>query len=321
MVASGCRIILACYHPLRAYRAAIPNEKGRRPLLFSRRESGSDEGVDIACGQCIGCRLERSRQWAIRSMHEASLYDDNCFLTLTYSDEHLPLGGTLVRRDFQLFLKRVRKYAVRRRGRSFRFYGCGEYGESTFRPHYHVLCFDLDFPDKRPWRKSPSGHSLCRSEELEDLWGFGSAELGGVTFHSAGYVARYCLKKVVGKGAAAHYLRRDAEGREYQLLPEFAAQSLGVGRPWLERFKSDVYPDDFVVVNGRKMKPPVFYDRYLEKNFPDEYDELLERKDARAVVVDNGVSVSRVDGRYVRRLHVKEEVAASRLATFSGRSL
>lgn len=317
---------MSCNHPIEGFRAAVPNEKGRRPIFFNMRKSGSDEVVKLPCGRCIGCRLERARQWSIRCMHEASLHDDNCFLTLTYDDEHLPEGRSLVRRDLQLFLKRMRKHSVSRRGRSFRFYGCGEYGEKNFRPHYHLLCFDFDFRDKKPWRKSPSGHQMYRSETLEELWKLGSSEIGSVSFQSAGYVARYCLKKVVGAKAGEHYLRYDADGRVFSIVPEFAAQSMGVGRPWLERFKTDVYPHDYVVVNGQKVKPPLYYDRWLEKVSPDEFDLLREKREPQNVEelvarLDDAPVISRVDGRFVRRGAVREEVAASKLATFTGRSL
>lgn len=310
---------MTCFSPVRAFRAVAPNKRGRRPIVFSRRESGSDESVSISCGQCIGCRLERSRQWAMRCMHEASLYDDNCFVTLTYNDANLPVGGTLVRRDLQLFLKRLRKFSVKRRGRGFRFYACGEYGDETFRPHFHVLLFDYNFRDRYTWRRSVSGNKLSRSEELERLWSVGSSEIGDVTFQSAGYVARYCVKKVVGRAAAEHYLRYDCEGRPYQLLPEFAAMSLkpGIGRPWLLRFQADVYPHDFVIVNGRKVKPPRFYDKYLESVDPDAYDVMIDAREP-----DSSAEwVRRVAESTKDRLRVKEEVAASRLATFVKRGL
>lgn len=310
---------MACYSPFSAYRAAVPNESGRRPIVFSRRESGSDEVVKLPCGQCVGCRLERARQWSIRCMHEASLYERNCFLTLTYRDEDLPEGGTLVRRDLQLFLKRMRKHVVKSQGRSFRFYGCGEYGDRLLRPHYHLLIFDFDFSDKRKWRRTASGHDLFVSEVLKGLWPLGNSEIGSVSFDSAGYVARYCLKKIVGRAAADHYARVDADGRCCQVLPEFGCNSLkpGVGAPWLSRFSRDVYPDDFVVVNGRKMRPPKFYDRSLERDDPGVFDLLVESREPQST--DDVVRLQAESSR--SRLSVREEVAASRLATFSKRSL
>lgn len=275
--------------------------------------------LKVACGRCVGCRLERSRQWAIRCMHEASLYERNCFLTLTYDDANLPDGGTLVRRDLQLFLKRMRKHVFSRTGRRFRFFGCGEYGDRTNRPHYHLLVFDFDFSDKKFWRRTPSGHQLFRSKALEGIWTAGASEIGSVTFDSAGYVARYCVKKIVGDRAGEHYARLDAEGRWYSVLPEFGACSNrpGVGQPWLDRFKADVYPDDFVLVNGRKMRPPKFYDRKIAELLGDEF-ELVELGRAPQSVLERDRAVHESSR---ARLAVKEEVVTSRMATFSGRSL
>jgi hypothetical protein len=112
--------------------------------FVSRNKKGVDGTLELPCGQCIGCRLERSRQWAMRCLHESSLYDRNAFVTLTYDDEHLPPGGSLNYPDFQRFMKRLRKNSKS----PIRFYMGGEYGESTLRPHFHVCLFGYDFPDK-----------------------------------------------------------------------------------------------------------------------------------------------------------------------------
>lgn len=253
-------------------------------------------------------------------MHEASLYDRNCFVTLTYDDNSLPDNGSLSRRHLQLFLKLLRKYVVKRQGRSFRFYGCGEYGDLNGRPHYHFCMFDFDFPDKRKWRVTASGHELYRSDDLEGIWKKGNCEIGSVTFESAAYVARYCLKKVNGARADAHYSRVDADGRIVRIEPEFPAMSNrpGIGRLWLDRWKSDVYPSDFVIVNGRKMSPPRYYDKVIA-----EMDEALfhATEVERESVLDEVEYVRRADERTPFRLAVKEEIVSSKLSTFKKRSL
>lgn len=218
-----------------------------------------DQPVDLSCGKCIGCLLERSRQWAVRCVHEASLYDSNCFITLTYDEEHLPKGWSLDKEAFQKFMKRLRK----RFGSGPRYFMCGEYGENFGRPHYHACLFNHDFPDKYHWRTSERGDRIYRSPILEALWPFGLSEIGEVTFESAAYVARYVMKKVTGDAAAEHYKRVDPRtGELFDIVPEFTTMSRrpGIGRPWLDKFMSDVYPSDFVVVRGVKMKPPKYYD-------------------------------------------------------------
>lgn len=266
---------MPCYHPLHGYRKT----GGGWTSDFSK-STGSGNELIIPCGQCIGCRLERSRQWAVRCIHEASLYGNrNVFVTLTYSPEHLPKDGSLDYRHFQLFMKRLRK----KYGSGVRFYMCGEYGDQTARPHYHAILFNIAFDDRVPWRKTPTGYTQYRSSSLESLWGLGNCEFGDVTFKSAAYVARYIMKKVTGDQAAFHYCDIDIETGEvlHEVKPEFNNMSRrpGIGRGWIEKFTSDVYPGDFVVVNGKRQRPPRYYDKFFEAVDPKEFDHLcLERR-------------------------------------------
>ena len=116
---------MACYTPLKGYRSTELTKNGKRKIVFNRNHGFADLPVTVPCGQCIGCRLERSRQWAIRCTHEASLWEKNCFITLTYNDENLPKDGSLDVTHFQKFMKRLRK----KHGAGIRFYHCGEYGD------------------------------------------------------------------------------------------------------------------------------------------------------------------------------------------------
>lgn len=232
--------------------------------------------LSLPCGQCIGCRLTRSRHWAIRCMHEAAVWERNVFVTLTYADEHLPDNGQLLYSDFQKFMKRLRKMARR----PVRFFACGEYGELDFRPHFHACLFNWDFVDKKYWRTTEAGSRSYRSLSLEALWPFGHCEIGDVTLESAGYVARYCVKKVTGKLAESHYSRLNLEtGELYSLTPEMCHMSLkpGIGALWLGKFFSDVYPNGRVLANGVKVKAPRFYDKRFKELMPEAY-EILQFK-------------------------------------------
>lgn len=179
------------------------------------------------------------------------MHDDNCFLTLTYDEDNIPDGHTLVKRDLQLFFKRLRKA---RDGQRIRYYACGEYGERTWRPHYHVLLFGADFFDARMRKQSDSGE-LVRydSNELWDLWPSGQHSIGGVTFESAAYCARYAMKKRTGPSADEYY-----GGRQ----PEFSLMSRrpGIGADWLAKYGNDVYRHDSVICRGVECKPPRYYD-------------------------------------------------------------
>jgi hypothetical protein len=194
-------------------------------------------------------------------MHEAQCHDRNSFLTLTYDDAHLPRDRSVSVREVQLFKKRLRDGLG-----PFRDMTSGEYGDRTLRPHYHSLIFGLDFDDKVFWRRSPSGEILYRSATLEKFWPFGEALIGAVTFQSAGYVARYTMKKSKGDEDADRYRRCEVdpatgELREWFVAPEFLVMSRrpGLGAEWYERFRAEVFPSDFLVVDGRKVPVPRFY--------------------------------------------------------------
>ncbi len=210
------------------------------------------------------------------------MHNDNSFITLTFNDANLPQDGSLDIVVFQKFMKRLRK---RISPIKIRFYACGEYGENFGRPHYHACIFGYAFPGKTPW-KEVNGEMLYRSVTLEKAWPFGYSSVGTVTFSSAAYVARYIVKKVNGDKAAFHYERVNPEtGEITQLKPEYTNMSKGgrtgkggIGSSWLDKFLSDVYPEDFVVINNKKMKPPKFYDARYELYSPQEHLKLKRKR-------------------------------------------
>lgn len=241
---------MPCFKPLEAFRT----DDGQ--IVFSDR--GGHRPVSFPCGQCIGCRVQRSQAWATRIMHEASQHDASCFLTLTYSDEQLPGDGSLRYRDFQKFMRRLRKNRPK-----VRFFMCGEYGDQLSRPHYHACVFGLHFADQVLFSES-GGNRLYTSAELDSLWRHGFATIGALSFESAAYVARYCLKKVTGDRAEAHYQRLSlVTGEIYSVEPEFARMSLkpGIGANWFDRYHADIFTTDAAIVGGRRFKPPRYYDK------------------------------------------------------------
>lgn len=245
--------------------------------MFNHKDGFIDLPVTVACGQCIGCRLERSRQWAIRCVHELQMHERASFITLTYTDANIPSGNTLHHPHFQRFLKRLRKKLYPHK---IRYFMCGEYGSKYERPHYHACLYGWDFPDKELWQ-TRKGVQLYRSASLEKLWPFGYSTVGNVTFQSAAYVARYITKKITGPLAQAHYERLDeTTGELFCIKPEYTTSSRqpAIGGAWYEKFSTDVYPSDFVVLNGKKMKPPRYYNGLYEITNP---DEMLQIKKTR----------------------------------------
>lgn len=295
---------MTCYHPIKAYRSKSLTASGKRQLVFVEKESNGDT-LEISCGQCRGCRLDRSRVWAVRISNEASLYNENCFITLTYAPEHLPPGGSLVVSDYQKFMKRLRKF-YGKQGKKIRFFQCGEYGERFSRPHYHACLLNFDFPDKVLYRRSERGDNIYRSASLESLWPFGRSEIGAVTFESAAYVARYIMKKVTGPLAADHYCGRQPEYTTMSRRP-------GIGAPWFERFSSDVYNHDVLVIRGGiKVPPPRFYNNQYEVMNPEHYEKIKRKRFLKQIDQLSSGEFSRKsrDNTYERR-KVKEAVHAA----------
>lgn len=249
---------MACFHPIKGYRAPGGEIKFARPGAFV------DLPVTISCDQCYGCRLERSRQWAVRIMHHAQIEEqqgnESCFITLTYDDEHLPEDGSLDVTHWQSFAKSLRK-----RIGPFKFFHCGEYGDANYRPHYHAALFKTDFRfDREQVSTSESGHPLYTSPTLEKAWGRGHHWVGSLSYQSAAYVARYIMKKRTGIDADSHYLDPKTG---VILKSEYTTMSRnpGLGSSWIEKYVHDVYPRDQVICNGKPARPPKYYDNYLEK--------------------------------------------------------
>lgn len=225
-------------------------------------------------------------------MHEAKIHERNCFITLTMSAD---FGPVVLRYEyFQSFMRRLRKDFA---PESVRFYMCGEYGDQFERPHFHACLFGVDFDDKVYWSKSADGDPLYRSARLERLWTSGFSTVGSLTFKSAAYVARYCVQKRTGQLAVAHYKGRQPEFNHMSLKP-------GIGADFFFRYMTDIYPHDYVVINGHEAKPP----RY--------YDTLYGRVDAARM---RAIRAGREDSGWERRhdstperLRVKEEVASAR---------
>lgn len=243
---------MPCYKPISAYRC-----RNGGSISFKHTESAIP--FEVSCGQCIGCRLERSRQWATRMVHESQCHTENSFITLTYSPENLPADGSLNLQHFTKFMKRLRSRLAPRR---IRFFHCGEYGEKFSRPHYHAIIFGYDFPD-RVYYKTVNEQKYYNSVLLDSVWGLGYCVIGDVTFDSCAYVARYVVKKVTGDAALDHYWHlNEVTGELNRVTPEYCSMSLkpGIGAEWFKRFGDQVQAWDSVVMRGFEMRPPRFYE-------------------------------------------------------------
>ena len=286
---------MKCYRPLEGWKSALPNKNGEYPVVF-KPELGQGKRMLLPCGTCDACNIAKANQSAIRVMHEASTHQENSFITLTYNDRNLPTVTnvpTIRTKDLQDFFKRLRKT-----GKKVRYYAGSEYGSANNRPHYHICLFGYRFSDLvRLCRKAtftnPYPKPLHTSPHLSDIWGKGYVSQGELTFQSASYVARYCMKK--GYGADAHHKYKfnydaltdtklpfsewttDPDNHIYQLSiePERTYCSLkpGIGALWLEKYWKDISEDGYISVRkvhkGKidyyPMRVPRYYLRLLER--------------------------------------------------------
>jgi len=212
-------------------------------------------------------------------MHENQMHDESCFLTLTYDDDNLPYGNTLVMPHFQKFMKRLRKKVG-----PVRFFHCGEYGDETDRPHYHALIYGWQPNDPELFTKSGE-FPLYNSSVLTSLWGHGHATYGAVTFDTAAYTSRYITKKITGEKSDEHYRFIDQDtGEIIDRKPPYCTMSRnpGIGMPWLRKYGTEAYNHDSVIMRGREMKPPRAYDRAFEHTDPDTWETVSTQRRRKA---------------------------------------
>lgn len=228
--------------------------------------------IEIPCNQCHECRLKYARDWANRCMLEAKNWKNNYFVTLTYDDSFLPFTDTglmtLKSDDLCKFLKRLRRHFE---PDIIRFYACGEYGDSTKRPHYHLILFNLNLDDL-VFYKQYNGSLYFNSPTLEKLWPYGYVVVGACEWKSCAYVARYVMKKQKGLTSDLY--------TSLGIESEFVRMSRrpGIAREYIEKHMDEVYLYDELIVGddtgGRKSKPPRYFDKVLEHVDRDRYDMI-----------------------------------------------
>lgn len=253
-------------------------------------------------------------------IHERQMHDCAWFVTLTYSDENLPRHpayGTLLPDDSRAFIKSLRKIYP---PKTLSYFLVGEYGDHTHRPHYHAVLYGADFPDRTRVSNRP-GPPVWESPTLAAHWPHGFSEFSSVTMASASYVAGYVQKKVLYKDHPNTLLRADPEtGELHELKPEFARMSLNpaIGRRWIEKHWRDVYPRDYVVVDGVESKPPRYYDKWMADTHPDDQHDCREHQKVLYDVKQKRYESDYDDSPYKR--HAREKILAGRLSLTSRRT-
>lgn len=274
--------------------------------------------IEIPCGKCLECRLAYSRQWADRCCFEAQYHENNYFITLTYDDDSLsysqmycPLSGevietpTLVLADLQKFFKRLR-----RRGFSFRYFACGEYGSETLRPHYHAIMFGLKLDDLEHYKTSKLGFDYFISPTLSEVWGKGFVVVAPFSWETAAYTARYCMKKA-NNNLSLFY-------DTYGIQPEFVVMSRkpGIGREYYDDYNLKIYSTDEVFITsnkgGQRHRPPRYFDKLFEEDMPEHFAFL---KDQRRDLAEEHkrLKLESTSLDYVEMLNVENDNLESRL--------
>lgn len=301
---------MACYHPITCWRSLRgPGASGKVPIVFQAEFGDPFSEMQVPCGQCVGCRMDKSQAWALRMVHERAEHDLAIFVTFTYNRENLPFPPSLDKRHLQLFWKRLRKNIWANDPNrddpelsiKIKYFSVGEYGGQTNRPHYHAIIYGIDFPDKRRHKKSKSGSTIFVSDKLNELWGRGHCYIGNVNAQSAGYCARYSLKKVNGEMAKEHYEFIDPNTGEISYLQkEYLAASQGLGLGYYEKYADTMYVRDNCILNGRQAPIPKYYDSKLGIDNPEKLEAIKLRRREKALL--------RADDNTPSRLAVREEI-------------
>lgn len=322
---------MTCYHPIRALIVGV-TDTGKKKLRFVSRDydnTWKDSNGNVSdvwpetllpCGKCIGCTIDRSRQWATRMMLELKYHEKACFVTLTYNDDNLPISGwedengnwhesySLAKSDFQRFMKRLRRHYE---PEEIRFFACGEYGGKTRRPHYHAILFGIDFSEDRYVDKvTPEGVVYYRSPTLESKWTDGFSMITDVNWNTCAYVARYCTKKKYG--------RQNIYYQTFGLVPEFNLMSRrpGIGAKYFEEHGEEVYINQEIFLHnnkgGLKVRPPAYFDRLYDIEHPEEMEKIKEERKAMAEEA-NRLKLEKTDLNLFELLEVEEKYFKERI--------
>lgn len=319
---------MACYHPIVMYDNTRYSENPDKLNVSFHAEYADPYIMErqgrrllLPCRHCVGCRLDKSREWANRIVMEQQYHEESWFLTLTYDDEHLPpafpvdsatgeilsVHATLVKQDFQNFMKRLRFNSKQK----LRYFSAGEYGSKSYRPHYHVLIFGLHLNDLKPIKKSVLGNQYYTSDFISKCWPYGIHILGQVTWQSAAYVARYTMKKATHGYTKDYYVKAGIE-------PEYQTMS---NKPGIARQFYDEHPDLFKYESfsvstpqgGIKVYPPQYFMKLFKESNPREYVKRASKSFVNQHVKEH-LKMLLTDLDYSDILKVEEEKALSRLS-------
>lgn len=299
---------MSCTNPLKAFTIGVNRENGKKKLKICGRDvqylerdghswrkcydtlpdsfCGSSDIISdydlIPCGSCYSCRMTKARDWTVRCLLESQYHEESWFITLTYDDDHLPYNvdsvsgeftgkSSLVKSDLQKFIKRLRKnYSF---DNHISYLACGEYGDLSLRPHFHLLLFGLKLDDLKEYKKTPLGYSLYNSDFITKCWPYGYSVIAPVTYESAAYVSRYTVKKQGDFGKDIY--------DDYLIEKEFLLCSLkpAIGYQYYVDHRDEIYKYDAIYLpEGKVVKPPRYFDKLFERDYPEKMEFIKEHR-------------------------------------------
>lgn len=340
---------MPCYHPLirvenlnkiqkaldghKYFKATIEHPNDYLQRIEELKNNLNYRYQLIPCGNCIGCRLEYSREWANRGYLETKSWKQNWFVTITYDDENMTTleetkdqneitywnngtwNGTLVPKELTQFIKNVRQIMKRKYNEdNIRFMACGEYGEEGQRPHYHIIFFNLNLPTDTFFEpKIINKETYFRNKIIEQAWTKGISNISEATWNNIAYTARYITKKVNGKTSSEHYA---SKGQTKEFLR--VSRAPGIGRYYYDEKKEEIYKNDEIIIVNKEgaisTKPPKYFDKLYEKDNPEHWKEIKAKRirmaKMNAKLEDQTHSLTRLN-----HLAIKERTKASKVQT------
>ncbi len=270
-----------------AYLPNEPNSEGKRNLRFQRPpENQMDKfsTFDNPCGKCSACESLRSLKTAVQLYAECMTSKEECyFLTLTFDDEHLPKDGSVRLKDIQNFNKSIRKFKKRKKQKpNYRNLYVGEYGGRTSRAHYHIIAFNLNISDLEEFNDE-GGHMLYVSKEINKIWGKGNVTLMRLNFENCVYVAQHHFKEKLTRKQKVNeitYLHPVNLRLIKKRQSEFTHRSCspGIGKEFFLEFKSDIFPCDYMIINGQKKPLPDYFSKLLKTYDPQMYELVINNR-------------------------------------------
>lgn len=265
----------------------MPNDGGHHFITFNVHNAFVDRPVELPCGKCVGCVQDKAQGWAIRCVHESMFHVQNCFITLTYRD---PPPEKLSKEHVQDFIRSMRDAGIK-----LRYFVCGEYGEKTRRPHYHMIVFGHDFRDGsiRAGMGPISPNEYYVNPMIDKFWGHGNCMIGPAEPGSIFYTTGYALKNF-GDAECFH----------------LASRRPFIGAEWLAKYYDDLVRCNCVTIDGNKHSIPAAYLRRME--YAGDFDVLRDRRRAHAENLTPEEIWSKREGARSRELNLKSAAAAAR---------